>query len=358
MWLWGFNACGAIRCEPVQVFEARVGQAVPDGTGVNSHDVSCGLIRASRAECVRLGLTYLGCVTRLQLLAKSLRHCVLPVVPVMAAASSIARFCLPGVVAVLLAGCSSSGSVSVALPSMDQFVGLAGSPAIKYEPRPEPGSEPLAETISAYLDAAVRTVETRQYAAFPRPVTVYVPGSIASFASFCRSDVPVACVIGGHLFMSPKLAQQPQRIRAILLHELSHLQLEQIAGVWAYQTQMPSWFTEGLAVFVSDGGGAGKVSREAAAQAIRGGDSFVPGGSGSLLFAKHADDFGLTAHMFYRQAGMLVEWLYGVNPAQFEALLRQLWAGDTLQQAMLDSYGFGVAEAWRRFNAEVIKQPS
>jgi len=253
---------------------------------------------------------------------------------------------------VVLAGCSSSGSVSVALPSTDRFVSLAENPAIKNEP----GAEQFAAEISRYLDAGVRTVEARQYGPFPRQVIIYVPASIERFASFCLSARPVACVIGGHLFMSPKLMEQQHRIPAVLVHELSHLHLEQYAGGWNYRTRMPTWFTEGLAVFVSDGGGAEKVSRAEAIAAIRAGNAFVPSGSGSLLFQLNADDFGLTAHMFYRQAGMLVEWLYAQDAAHFEQMVRRLWSGNTLEQAMQGSYGFGVHIAWERFVNDINRQ--
>ena len=61
------------RAETVQVFEARVGQAVPDGSGVDSHDVSCCFIMASHAESVRHSLTYIGSAIRFPLLAQPQR---------------------------------------------------------------------------------------------------------------------------------------------------------------------------------------------------------------------------------------------------------------------------------------------
>lgn len=243
-----------------------------------------------------------------------------------------------------LAGCSSNEMVSAMLPSTDQFVSLEEHPAIKYEP----GSEPLARKISPYLDAGVGTIERRQYGAFPQPVVVYVPASVQRFGSFCLSDAPIACVIAGQLFMSPRLLEQPERIQPVLVHELSHLQLQQIIGAWGYQTRLPSWFVEGLAVFVSDGG-AEKVSREQALAAIEEGRTFVPDGSGSLFFQRHASNFGLRPQMFYRQAAMLVAWLHAHDALRFEQLIGLLWRGDTLEQAMRRSYGFGVAVAWEQF---------
>ena len=59
--------------ETVQVFEHRAGQAVPDGNGVDSYDVSCCFIIAAHAEFVRHSLTYIGSAIRFRMFAQSRR---------------------------------------------------------------------------------------------------------------------------------------------------------------------------------------------------------------------------------------------------------------------------------------------
>jgi hypothetical protein len=45
-------------------------------------------------------------------------------------------------------------------------------------------------------------------------------------------------------------------------------------GRRGYQLNIPSWFAEGLAVYVSGGGGAEKVGAKDAAEAIKSGKMF------------------------------------------------------------------------------------
>jgi len=63
------------------------------------------------------------------------------------------------------------------------------------------------------------------------------------------------------------------RLRGVLTHELSHVHL------FGWRSSLfsapPSWFTEGLTVAVSDGGGAEGVSEVEAAEALRKGYAIV-----------------------------------------------------------------------------------
>ena len=111
-----------------------------------------------------------------------------------------------------LSGCTSIKAVFSMTKSTDHFIELERSPAIKYEK----GSMGYALIISNYLNKATKIVETKQFGPFPDEVTVYVPNTIDSFASYCVSKKPSACVIGNRLFMSPKLLDDDERISKIL----------------------------------------------------------------------------------------------------------------------------------------------
>jgi len=247
-------------------------------------------------------------------------------------------------------GCSSVKAVLAMGRSTDDFLTLKQEPRIKYEE----GSEQLANEVVPYLESAVKRIEAKQ-SNFPKPVVVYVTGSMESFSSFCASKAPSACVVGERLFISPKLLHTKKRIPGILTHELSHLQLTQYVGLWNYQTHIPIWFKEGLAVYISNGSGAEGVSDREAYKAILQGKTLHPNGTGALVFRKTASSFGLDTHMFYRQSELFVKWLHDTNPNAFRRIFVLLKEGKTVDEAVLSLYGVDVWGRWRKFY-DTIKQ--
>jgi hypothetical protein len=254
------------------------------------------------------------------------------------------KYLLVLLIAIQLCGCTSIKAMFAMTRSTDDFITLADNPAIRYEA----GSEAFAEIISPYVTTAIHTIETRQ-GDFPDAVTIYVPATIDHFADYCTSTLPSACVVRGRLFMSPKLLGMQERIPGILVHELSHLQLSQSVGFWNFQTGIPAWFKEGLAVYVADGAGAEHVSKPDAIDAIRQGNAITPNGSGSLMFRKTASSFGLETHMFYRQSSLYVEWLHDSNPTHFQQTMALLRSGNSLDESVNESYGFSVEHGWNLF---------
>jgi len=248
----------------------------------------------------------------------------------------------------MLNGCTSLKAVLAMSKSTDGFVSLKQDPRIKHEN----GSINLAQEIAPYLDSAIQTIENKQ-GAFKKPVLIYITKSIDSFSSYCASQYPSACVIGDRLFISPKLLKQKDRIPGILTHELSHLQQTQDIGRWDYQTKLPVWFKEGLAVYVSGGSGAEGITEQKAVEAIDQGKAINPNGSGGLLFRKTASSFGLKSHMFYRQSEMYVKWLHDMNPSKFRQLFATLRQGKTLDEALSSVYGFSVQQGWGKFKGEL-----
>ena len=216
----------------------------------------------------------------------------------------------------------------------------------------QPGAEKNARIVAAALDQATARVE-RVQSAFAKPVVVYLPTDLSQYARYCASRQSSACVINQRLFISPKPVNTPERIPRLLTHELSHLQMEQHLGLWRWMLDAPVWFQEGLAVFVSGGAGAEKVTPRQATQALREGRGFTPNVRGRLLFRKSAHRFGLKPHMFYRQAGMFVVWLHDSDPVCFRAMLKRMQSDTPLEQAMRQSCGAGVEDKWREFIRQV-----
>lgn len=253
---------------------------------------------------------------------------------------------------ILLSACGTAKALLAMTRSTDHFQVLQNNPSIHYEN----GTEAYAATLARHLHDAGALVAERQYGTFPDGVTIFVAASMESFAKYCASDAPSACVIGSRLFMSPKLSGDEARAAVVLVHELSHLQLSQSLGRWTYQRNVPAWFAEGLAVFVADGGGAERVSAAEAKAAIRAGRQIVPIDAGSLLFRQTASRYGMVPHMFYRQSAMYVAWLHDLDAGQFRQLFQRLHAGDTVGEAILASYGFTAQAGWTRFANDLQAQ--
>jgi hypothetical protein len=157
--------------------------------------------------------------------------------------------------------------------------------------------------------------------------------------------------------LSPVLwGEQRAQLRKILVHELSHAHLQGQLNFYAFG-QIPSWFNEGLAVMVSNGGGAANVSEATARAAIREGDLINVRDTTSVLgfpFDPPQDRqrFPLNAigqHMIYRQAGMFVSYLHTHNPQAFARFMNALMDGTTFHVAFENAYRESVATAWQNF---------
>jgi hypothetical protein len=192
------------------------------------------------------------------------------------------------IIVISLSGCTSIKAMFAMVKSADDFIALEANPSIQYEH----GSDAFAKIISLYVKSSIQTIENRQ-GTFQETVTIYVPGTLDHFADHCTSTLPSACVVSDRLSMSPNILDQQERISGIPAHELSHLQLTQTVGFWNYQLKIPSWFKEGLAVYVSNGAGAEQVGKTDAIEAIKQVKAIIPNGTGSLLFRKTASRFGL-----------------------------------------------------------------
>ena len=89
----------------------------------------------------------------------------------------------------------------------------------------------------------------------------------------------------------------------------------QTMGGFAYQTGLPVWFQEGLAVFVSEGGGA--VHK-------------------------------LQHHLFYRQSAMFVEYLHDRGLQSYQRFLKAISQGTPFRDAV-EILGGSTEHLWRQF---------
>ena len=113
------------------------------------------------------------------------------------------------------------------------------------------------------------------------------------------------------------------------------------------------WFKEGLATYVSDGGGAHLVSKEQAIESIRAGKYFIPNKKDGLMSRKTPSDFALEPHMFYRQSMLFVRYLKAINEPGFRKLLLSVELGERFPTAFKEAYNKKLEEIWNEFLHEI-----
>ncbi|HMK90968.1 MAG TPA: hypothetical protein VK446_15200 [Methylocystis sp.] len=248
-----------------------------------------------------------------------------------------------------------------------------GLPSLAEDPRIhfQPPVAVCARDAAAMLPEATARVASLQGRPFARAPIV---GVYASFDDYARAnglgDAGVAAVSrGGRVILSPTLcAAERDRLEGVLTHELSH------AHFFGWRTPagggpVPSWFSEGLAVMVSNGGAAEGVDAAAAAEAVRQGYAIVVDDDSSWIrFADIAyereppqgrsseEQRTLRQRLAYREAAAYVSWLRASDAAAFARLLDGLEDGAPFRLALQQSYGFASAEGFQRFRATLPKQ--
>lgn len=247
----------------------------------------------------------------------------------------------------ILPGCTEVRALSAYLQSPDDLPAVQAIAPM----HAEPGAEDLAGELVAALPEAVAVIESTHGAKFAGLPTVVACATDACYRRYAA--VPQAAAetqINGRIVVNgAKLRRDDRNARAILTHELSHY-------FWSERgiRFQPRWFEEGLAVWASGGGGAEKVSVEEACRAIAAGASLrpVPDGGYWAYRTQRAADFGIGWPMFYRQAGMFVEYLHDSDPEGFARLLSELRQSGNLKEAWRRTYAEDVAAAWGRFVLE------
>jgi hypothetical protein len=243
------------------------------------------------------------------------------------------RFLLPLALLSILNGCAGLGYRD-AMPQLAGFARLADSPQVRFSP----GAESYAQRVAAILASAIAKVEAGHYRPFDSPPEIYICESDACFHRFVASsyNFTAAVVYNNRLVLAARLFdREPQRLEPILVHELSHLHLGQRRG--HYTTAIPIWFHEGLAALVADGGGADLSSDTDAWEAADSGNHFLPDEQHLPWVRKRAENWGISIHVFYRQAFIYLRDLRSRNGAAFAQLLDRLYDGEAFDAAFAAS---------------------
>lgn len=250
-----------------------------------------------------------------------------------------------------LTACSFVNMAVARAHSRDRFIPTASNPDVRYDT----GSHEMAERISKALSHSRDVVELAHGAAFIDAPSVFVCGA-QCFTTFIPHGKEVAAAqFANAVFMNEDLLleQEQQRnmpVENFLTHELAHLLLYQHAGPLAY-LRVPSWFREGIAVAVSNGAGAQACTPAEAARNILQGKNFDPAEAGSLFRDRTAPSYKLRPSIFYRQAGMFVQYLWEQNPAAFQTALKNVFSGADFQQSYERAYGRSISSQWPAFVA-------
>ncbi len=250
----------------------------------------------------------------------------------------------------LVSGCSFVRNSIASLRSTDHFIPNGNDNRVLFEP----GAEGDANKIASFLPSAIKQIEEKQYRHFVEPVRVYVCASRESFKKYSGADARAAVLIK-KLFLSPRVFDYGDEIaKKYLMHELSHLHIQQQIGIYKV-SRLPMWFKEGLATFVSNGGGAHLVSEKQTIESIRAGKHLAPNKADGFIFKKTPNDFGLEPHMFYRQSMLFIRFLAAMDASGFRNLLLSVENGEQFPTALQAVYHNQLEELWNEFLNAVKK---
>lgn len=246
-------------------------------------------------------------------------------------------------------GCTFARQTVAVLRATGHFVMSKNDSRVLFEP----GAENCANKVVLFLPSAIQQVEEKQYRSFAKPVRVYICASRESFTRMYGADVRAGVL--AKLFLSPRIFEDGDEIaRRYLTHELSHLHLLDQLGNYK-MSRLPFWFKEGLATYVSEGGGAHTVTEKQAIDSIKSGKYFVPDETGVFIFQKTASDWGLEHHMFYRQSMMFIGYLAATNESGYQKFLLGVENGEEFSAALQAAYNKKLKELWNDFLHKISK---
>ncbi len=270
-----------------------------------------------------------------------------------------------GVGLMLLMGYQAVVSLSKRLSPLSLFADPTALPSVLSDERVhfQPGGEDCARDVAALMgETTARVVEAqgRPFAKEPIVVVYTSYGDYGRANGYDDASI-LATARSGRVLLSPALCKEDKpKLKKVLTHELAHSHLFGWRGVIAERP--PSWFTEGLAVTISDGGGADGVDEKEALQALKDGfaikveDKGVWRDFNSIPFEKEpkakgegADFFHYRQNLAFREAGLFVAWLKREQPEAFAKLLTKLQDGAGFGEAFKESYGQSLGQEWLKF---------
>ncbi len=217
----------------------------------------------------------------------------------------------------------------------------------------ESGAEEFANIIAAYLPDAMTRVERIHRLPFKKSFFVYVCNSQRSLNEYIAHDPKIrirGTVVFGNVFVSPSAFDWngEDTHRGTILHELSHLHLQQHLGFINNRVKIPIWFHEGLANFVCDCAGE-SISDQEAIKAIKNGYHFLPNDCGNLFKLKGPSYYGIDYPMFHKQTKLFVTYMNHYNNLAFNDFLLAIQSGKSFSESFKKYYKTDINEFWNQF---------
>lgn len=240
-------------------------------------------------------------------------------------------------------GCSTVKTAIAMMQSTDDFMLYSDKNGYIFQ---ETNSSFLAKDSENYLEKAIDLVEQMQYEKFIKPVEIYTLSTLKSVEKYCGFRLILGCVVNEKIFLSPRILTQPSgTLPRLLSHELSHLQLIQQLSMMEL-ADIPTWFREGLAVFVST-----NMKNVASINFDEAKDKklFYPNKKGSIFLPKDNASFGLSRSIFYKQAGSFVQFLHDSDETSFKKLLLSIQKKRGFSKSFKESYSVSVDFKWSEF---------
>jgi hypothetical protein len=211
--------------------------------------------------------------------------------------------------------------------------------------------ERLKETLPALRDS----VERKQKQKIEKMMPVFLCHTNESFCKYAGSKYPGprAKVTNKGFFISPRLEPSKDWYE-IIYHELSHVAMIQNVGLYRH-FKTPVWFHEGLATYISNGGGSGDVSDSAAIVEILKGNHFHPLAKDNILSQKSFKN-GLAPWMNYRQSMLFVTYLKEMDTDKFDNLIENMNKRIAFKKAFEKAYGIKIQDIWKGFLIEIGKR--
>ena len=212
----------------------------------------------------------------------------------------------------------------------------------------EAGAESIANDIAAALPASIKRIEATHGGKIGALPDIVVCASDACYREYAATPESAAETLGDRriIINGAKIQKGKRDAVQLFTHELSHF-------YW-YSHDVgfqPRWFEEGVAVWVSDGGGAENVSVQAAEKAIKAGKAVHPTlDSGFWNYLTQSPSLpDNNWHMFYRQSGMFVQYLHDDDPIAFARLFEALKTTKNLKQAWSIAHKRSPEDIWLEF---------
>lgn len=239
----------------------------------------------------------------------------------------------PLVFLILTTGCTSGNRLLSGLRYKNNVISHEQDKRILFEN----DAKENAEKIRLVLDSCIEVVTGFYGSPFEKDIYITISATQKGHVRRCGDfEKSRGMANWGRVFISP-LAFSSNTYTSILIHELTHLHTIEKIGIFHYIKTIPAWFSEGLSVYVSSGGGAESFTDSQAIDWILEGKHFDLTNKGSLLKPSGYVST-LPWPMFYKQSELFVKYLSVYDSTNFKILLRDLEQKKNFKKSFVTRY--------------------